>query len=113
MALMVQILAPIGASWAFATAVSDPLAAVEICQGHSSSASTPGDEGGQGQNHDASCLICCGVATGAPAFSTPEPTVWAAPYRHASVAIWRDDVLQLADSCTGSNAKARASPSIS
>lgn len=109
-ALMVQILAPISVSWAFAAAVSDPLAATEICQGHSSA---PGDEGGQSHPHDASCLICCGLHTGAPAFSTPEPTVWAAPYRYASVVIWRDDVPQLADSCTGSNAKARAPPAVS
>jgi hypothetical protein len=112
-ALMVQILAPISVSWAFAAAVSDPLAAAEICQGHLSSTSTPGEEGGQPQTHDASCLICCGLHAGAPAFSTPEPTVWVAPYRYANVVAWRDDVPQLADSCTGSNAKARAPPSIS
>jgi hypothetical protein len=109
-ALMVQILAPIGASWAFAAAVSDPLAASEICLSHSPAS---GDEGGQQQTHDASCLICCAFNTGAAAFSTPEPAVWAAPYRAVGNIVWRDQAPQLADSRTGSNAKARAPPSIS
>jgi hypothetical protein len=109
-ALMVQILAPVGASWAFAAAVSDPLAAAEICLSHSPA---PGDEGGQHQTHDASCLICCAFNTGAVAFSAPEPSIWTAPYRSVSPIVWRDSAPQLADSSTGSNAKARAPPSIS
>jgi hypothetical protein len=109
-ALMVQILAPIGASWAFASAVSDPLAAAEICQGH---ASTPGDEGGQQKTHDASCLICCAFNTGAAAFSSPEPTALAAPDRPVGNIVWRNLARQLAESRTGSNANARAPPSIS
>ena len=108
-ALMVQILAPIGASWAFASAVSDPLAAAEICLSHSPA---PGDESGQQQSHDASCLICCGFSTGA-AFNSPDPAVWTAPYRPVSNIVWRDRAPQLADSCIGANAKARAPPSIS
>ena len=109
-ALMVQILAPIGASWAFASAVSDPLAAAEICLSHSPAT---GDEGGQQQTHDASCLICCAFNTGAASVSTPELATWAAPCRQASSVVWRDSVPQLADCSTGSNAKARAPPSIS
>src|ERR1700744_1978622 len=109
-ALLVQILAPVGASWAFASAVSDPLAAAEICLSHSPAS---GDEGGQQQTHDTSCLICCAFNTGAASFSTPEPAAWAAPYRPASQIVWRDRAPQLADSRTGSNAKARAPPSIS
>jgi hypothetical protein len=111
-ALMVQILAPIGASWAVASAVSDPLAAAEICLSHPSS-DVSGDEGGQQQTHDAGCLICCAFNTGAAAFSTPEPAAWTAPYRLVSSIAWRDHAPQLADSRIGSNAKARAPPSIS
>jgi len=109
-ALMVQIVAPIGASWAFASAVSDPLAAAEICLSH---APASGDEGGQQQTHDASCLICCVFNTGAASFSTPESATWAAPYHPVSQIVWRDRDPQLADSCIGSNAKARAPPFIS
>ena len=109
-ALMVQILAPIGASWAFASAVSDPLAAAEICLSHSPAS---GDESGQQQTHDASCLICCAFNTGAASFSTPAPAAWAAPYRPASRIVWRDAFRNWRIPRTGSNAKARAPPSIS
>jgi len=111
-ALMVQILAPIGASWAFASAVSDPLAAVEIC--HQSDPSSNGsDQGGQHQGHDASCLLCCGFNASATPASTPEPAGLIAAYRASSAIVWRDYAPQLAESRTGSNAKARAPPSIS
>ena len=110
-ALMVQILAPIGANVAFAAAVSDPLAAAEIC--HQTAPSQGDDQGGQHQTHDASCVLCCGFSTSAAALGSPEPVTWAAPYRAISNVVWRDDAPQLADSRTGSNAKARAPPSIS
>jgi hypothetical protein len=106
-ALMVQILAPIGASWAFASAVADPLAAAEICLSHSPA---QGDEGGQQQNHDASCLICCSLGASSAALATPEPTVWVAPDRSVSAIVWRDRDPHLTDSRVGSNAQARAPP---
>ena len=105
-ALMVQILAPIGASWAVASAVSDPLAAAGICLSHSSA---PSDEGGQQPTHDASCVICC-ASVSAATFSTPEPATWTAPYRLVRGVVWRDHAPQPADSRIGSNANARAPP---
>jgi hypothetical protein len=110
-ALMVQILAPIGVSWAFASAVSDPLAAAEIC--HSNLPSNGTDQGGQHQDHDANCVLCCGFSANAAPGSTPEPASLAAPYRPASGVVWQDLAPQLADSSTGSNAQARAPPSFS
>jgi hypothetical protein len=111
-ALMVQILAPIGASWAFASAVSDPLAAVEIC--HQSDPSSNGsDQGGQHQGHDASCLLCCGFNASATPASTPEPAGLVTPCRSASSIVWRHYAPRLAESRVGSNAQARAPPSIS
>jgi hypothetical protein len=109
-ALMVQILAPIGAGWAFAAAISDPLAAAEICQGH---ASAPGDEGGQQQTHDANCVLCCGFSANATPASMPETASLVAPYRPTTSVVWLDDAAQKAESRTGSNAQARAPPSIS
>src|SRR6202000_1846985 len=78
-ALMVQILAPVSANLAFAAAVSDPLAAAEIC--HQTAPSQSDDQGGQHQTHDASCVLCCGFSASAAAFGSPEPISWAAPYR--------------------------------
>jgi hypothetical protein len=106
---MVQILAPISASWAVAAAVSDPLAAAEICLSHQSS----GDEGSQQPTHDAGCLICCSLTAGIATLATPEPTVWVAPVRLVSGIVWRDSTRQLPDSRGGSHAQARAPPSIS
>lgn len=111
-ALMVQILAPIGASLAFAAAVSDPLAEAEIC--HQSDPSSKGsDQGGQHRGHDASCVLCCGFSANATPASTPEPVGLVAPHRSTSSIVWRDYAPQLLESRTGSNAKARAPPSIS
>ena len=111
-ALMVQLLAPIGASWAFASAVSDPLAAAEIC--HQSDPSANGsNQGGQHRSHDASCVLCCGFGASATPGSTPEPAGLIAAYRASSTIVWRDYASQLLESSTGSNATARAPPSIS
>jgi hypothetical protein len=110
-ALMVQILAPIGASRAFAAAITDPLAAAEIClSGLSSKAS---DQGGQHRGHDASCVLCCSFNASAANFSAPEPALLAVPYRSPNGVVWRENALVFADACTGSNARARAPPTIS
>jgi hypothetical protein len=110
-ALMVQILAPIGATVTFALAVSDPLAAAEICL--TDLTSNGSDQGGQHRGHDANCVLCCGLNANTIPGSTPEPTSLATPYRFASDIVWHYNDAQLADSRTGSNAKARAPPSIS
>lgn len=111
-ALMVQILAPIGASWAFAAAVSDPLAAAEIChQGDPSSNGS--DQGGQHQTHDAGCILCCGFNANIASGHAPEPASFVRPHRAAIIIVWRDHAPQLAEARAGSNAQARAPPSIS
>ncbi len=116
-ALMVQILAPIGASWAFAAAVSDPLAAAEICQTNLSSEAgdqgKAGDQGGQHRGHDAGCVLCCSFGANVTPGSTPEPASFIAPFRFASGIVWRDNTPPLTESRTGSNAQARAPPAIS
>jgi hypothetical protein len=111
-ALMVQILAPIGASVAVALAASDPLAAAEICQDHAS-IPAPGDEGSQRQTHDASCVLCCVFNGSAAPANTPDTIGLVVPYRIDQDVVWHAWIPQLADSFTGSNARARAPPSIS
>jgi len=112
-ALMVQILAPIGVNWAFAAAVSDPLATAEICLHNSDASPQEGDQGGQHQNHDASCILCCGFSAGVASSHTPEPVSIAASYRAVSAVVWDEHVPGLAESRAGSNAKARAPPVLS
>jgi hypothetical protein len=106
-ALVVQILAPIGACWAAAIAVSDPLFAAEICHtdlGHGES-----DQGGQHRAHDGACAICC-IAQAQATFDPPPQIAAAIPYRQTSTVIWRDEEAVFSASRTGSNAQARAPP---
>jgi hypothetical protein len=105
-ALMVQILAPVGAAWAVALAVSDPLAAAEIC--HSDSSSTSPDDQSHRHAHDA-CAFCSVAQTGA-SLDTPQPVALHAPYREADAVSWHDHALTLSLGRTGSHAKARAPP---
>jgi DUF2946 family protein len=106
-ALMVQILAPIGACWAAAFAASDPLRGIEIC--HSDSAS-----GGQGQSgpqraHDGACAICCLTQANA-SFDTPLAISFVVPYRDVACVVWRDGAVEHSRSDARSDAQARGPP---
>ena len=79
-ALAVQILAPIGACWAAAVAVSDPLLAAEICHSDPASVSGQTDQSGEHRGHDGACSICCAAQAGASVDTLQAVTV-AAPYR--------------------------------
>jgi hypothetical protein len=105
-ALMVQILAPVGAAWAIAVAASDPLAAAQICHSDSSNTS-PGDQGHRHAHDD--CALCC-IGQAAASLDTPQPVFFHAPYRQANAVAWHADPLTLSCGRTGSNAQARAPP---
>ncbi|WP_024506899.1 DUF2946 domain-containing protein [Bradyrhizobium sp. ARR65] len=109
-ALAVQILAPIAACWAAALAASDPLPLAEICHG------IPGDESGQGDQgghpaHDGACAICCALQASGSADAPRMFAVWT-PYRQATVIVWRE-AAGFSALRTGSNAQARAPPTLS
>jgi Protein of unknown function (DUF2946) len=108
-ALAVQILAPIGACWAAAVAVSDPLLAGEIC--HSDPASIAGqtDQSGEHGGHDGACSICCAAQADA-SFDAPHAITIATPYRDIARIVWRNHSLALSKFRAGSNAQARAPP---
>jgi hypothetical protein len=114
-ALMVQILAPIGACWAASIAASDPLAAATICQDGVVSAagqadSSPDQTGGH-HGHDGGCCMACGSHV--PASIDTSHTAVAVPYRHALRVVWHDAALILPAFRSGAHAQARAPPSIS
>lgn len=109
-ALVVQIFAPIGATWAASVAASDPLGVAAICHDNAST-SGPTDQTGQPGAHDGCCSVCSVVHTGAPV-EPPQATV-AAPYRQALRVVWLDRAPDLFGSRAGSHAQARAPPSIS
>jgi hypothetical protein len=103
-AVLVQIFAPISATWAASIAASDPLHAAVICHGN---ASVPNSSNQSGQPHDC-CSICGVVHTGAPV--DPRPAAFTTPSRHAERVVWLDTAPDLFSSRAGSHAQARAPP---
>jgi hypothetical protein len=110
-ALMVQILAPIGACWAAAIAASDPLKAAEICHTDGGSGSADNDQSGQHRAHDGICAICC-VMHASAALDTPQISAVVVPHLESSAVSWREQAPGPSGSRTGSNAQARAPPPI-
>ena len=108
-ALMVQVLSPIGACWAAAIAASDPLGLAAICHDSAAASGQQGDQGGEPRTHEGACAICCVLHAGASA-DTPQVPALSTPYRQAARVVWRDRALDLPASRTGSNAQARAPP---
>jgi hypothetical protein len=106
-AVLVQIFAPIGATWAASIAASDPLHAAAICHGDAASVPNPSDQSGKPRAHDC-CSVCNVVHTGGPV-DAPQATV-AAPWRHAARVAWLDMAPDLFSSRPGSHAQARAPP---
>jgi hypothetical protein len=107
-ALVVQILAPIGATWAAAIAIGDPLSAAPICHGSwGGEGPTHGDPNGRA--HDGACSLCC-AAQAAASLDTPKAVAIAVPYRFAARVFWRAAANELLPARTGSNSQARAPP---
>jgi hypothetical protein len=111
-ALVVQILAPIAACWAAGIAASDPLGSAVICHDNSAAAPAQSDQGGDHRSHNGACSICC-VAQAATAIDTPQQAAVTAPLRQPEHVVWRDQTPEQPGARTGSNAQARAPPSIS
>jgi hypothetical protein len=107
-AVMVQILAPIGACWAASMALSDPLSAAVICHDHANSASGQSDHEGQTVVHDGCCSVCSVAHTGAP-IATPEATVLA-PYWSPKRLAWSECGAGVLATRSGSQTQARAPP---
>lgn len=109
LALTVQILAPIAASWAAAMVAADPLLAAEICHSLPASGSAQSDQNSDPRAHDGACPICC-VAQAGVSLDTPQGVAMAMPCRTVAHMVWHDQVAGLARSHLGSNAQARAPP---
>ena len=106
-AVLVQIFAPIGATWAASIAASDPLHAAVICHGNAASLPNPSDQSGQPRAHDC-CSVCNVVHTGA-LVDTPQ-AAFTMPRRPAERVVWRERAPDLFSSPAGSHAQARAPP---
>jgi hypothetical protein len=111
LALVVQILAPIGACFAASIVASDPLHGAAICSGGADTTGQSDQGGGQHRAHHGSCSICC-VAHAGGSLDTPQ-AAFTTPYRQAGRVVWRDSPPDLFGCRAGSHAQARAPPSIS
>jgi hypothetical protein len=110
-ALLVQIFAPIGSTWAASIAASDPLHAVPICSGGAASTTGQTDQSGQHRAHEGCCSVCSVFHTGAPV-DTPQTAV-PAPCHLPKPVVWLATAPDLFGCRTGSHAQARAPPSLS
>jgi hypothetical protein len=110
-ALVVQILAPIAACWAAGIAASDPLGSAAICHDYSAAAPAQNDQGGDHRAHNGACSICC-IAHAATSIDTPQQAAVAAPYRVPARVVWRGQAVEQPGARAGSNAQARAPPSL-
>jgi Protein of unknown function (DUF2946) len=108
-ALTVQILTPIAASWAAAMATSDPFGSAEICH------SLPAPDSGQGNQdadhrvHDGACPICRATQVSSP-LNTLQAVVVAMPYRAVARVEWHEEIARQGRSSIGVYAQARAPP---
>lgn len=107
-AALVQIFAPIGATWAATIAASDPLHAVPICHGAGASIPDQPAQSDQPGAHDGCCSVCRLVQSGAPV-DAPQ-AVPATPFRAAMSVVWPDTTPDLSGSRLRSHAQARAPP---
>jgi hypothetical protein len=111
---VVQIFAPIGATWAASIAASDPLHAAVICHGDAASAQGQAgnqtDQTGQHRAHEGCCSACNAFQTGA-SLDTLQAAV-ATPYRQSLRVVWLELTPDLFGRRTGSHAQARAPPQL-
>ncbi|MGY3452245.1 DUF2946 family protein [Bradyrhizobium sp. USDA 4353] len=105
-ALMVQILAPIGLAWAAAAAASDPLRGVEIC--HSLPGSQPADDESRSKPGREACALCC--ATQPAALEGPNQTAVDVLQRASLDVVWEAKAPAVSMAHAGSHAQARAPP---
>jgi hypothetical protein len=109
-ALAVQIFAPIGACWAASIAASDPLAGAVICHGNGAPGAGQADPTGH-RAHDGCCSVCSVLQSGAPV-DVPEIATLDIE-RVAEQVAWRDFAFRLTNARAGSQAQARAPPTLS
>ena len=108
LALVVQIFAPVAASWSAATAAADPLQSASICHSAPDGSSGQNDQGGDKATH-ALCTICC-VAQATGSIDTPPQIALSTPARQVTTVVWISATQDRSRERPGSNAQARAPP---
>jgi hypothetical protein len=110
-AVLVQLMAPIGAFRAVAQAVSDPLAMASICSGMTDSEGQTTPSHAPGAHAD--CCAFCAVAHGGAALIDPPIPVFVTLQRQYQRVVWLEAINVMPTVRVGSNAQARAPPTFS
>ncbi|MGY3356331.1 uncharacterized protein (DUF697 family) [Bradyrhizobium sp. GM0.4] len=106
LALVMQILAPIAASWATTISIADPLQTASIC--HADGGSGPGAPDRQDLAHDGLCAVC--MSHVGAAVDAPRTHAIAAHPGQVLIVCWPEASAALASAGPGSNTQARAPP---
>jgi len=115
-AVLVQLMAPIAAFRVVAAAVTDPLYRAAMCSGLASSADSQTVPGRTAHDHDggaACCSVCAAGHGGAAAVLPPPEPVFVSLQRHYQTVSWLEAAIPAPSARAGSNAQARAPPSLS
>jgi hypothetical protein len=112
LAVLVQLMAPIAAFRVVAYATSDPLYLASICSGMTSASDTQTDPAKTQHQHGDCCAYCVGSQSGAVAVDPP-PLIFVTLQRQYQQISWLEAAEATAVFRVGSNAQARAPPTIS
>ena len=112
LAVLVQLIAPIGAFRVVANAVSDPLYAATICSGMTASGDASQSAPAPMQ-HGAKCCAFCSVGSAVAVAIDPPSAAFITLHRQYQLVAWLEPVQHLPAERVGSNAQARAPPTIS
>ncbi len=110
LAILVQLMAPIAAFRAFASAASDPLYMASICSGMGTAADDA-QTAPANTHHDRGdcCAFCASGHVGATALAPP-PLIFATLHRQYQRLSWLEAAEPMPTVRVGSNAQARAPP---
>jgi hypothetical protein len=112
-AVVVQLMAPIGAFRAVAQLVSDPLAMATICSGMTAAADGQTMPSHSQDTHAADCCAFCPTAHGGPALIDPPTPVFVHLQRQYQRVVWLEAIDIMSGVRVGSNAQPRAPPLLS
>jgi hypothetical protein len=110
-AVLVQLMAPIGAFRAVASIASDPLAMATTCA--EMAASADGQTAPSHSDHQGNCCAFCAASHSAVALLDPPLPLFVSLQRQYQRVVWLEAVEPARPGRIGSNAQARAPPSFS
>lgn len=113
LAAMVQLIAPIAAFRVVANAISDPLYMATICSEMTSPQDDVQTAPATPQHHNGSCCAACAAGHGGAVAIDPPPLVFVILQREYQLVSWLEAAEPMPPLRGGSNAQARAPPSIS